>query len=101
MDIAHIQATDTAGRAAFRGTSLRVGVQAAAATPPKPSREVVVPQKDFLLFREIGLRPPDQGTFALYELDQKLVDVGYEKRMRVKSALVNCGLISLGRPFRE
>jgi hypothetical protein len=100
MDIASIAATDINGRPAFSNTSLRTGIQAAA-PPPKPPREVVVPNKDFILFREVGLTPPNEGAFSLHDLDQKLDGVDYQKRMRVKSALVNCGLLSLGRPFRE
>jgi hypothetical protein len=89
--ISLIQATDTRGWAAFRGTSINTGVQASA--PPKPSRQVVVPEKDFLLFRNVGLAPPEQGMFDTFDLDKKLAPFDIETRMKVKTALFNCRLL--------
>lgn len=87
--------TATAGGfAAFSGTSIQTGVQASVPLKPeKPGRQVVVPEKDFLLFRNVGLTPPEQGMFDTFDLDKKLAPFDPETRMQVKTALFNCRLL--------
>lgn len=71
-----------------------------AAAPSSP-REVVVPQKDYLLFRQVGITPPEQEgqKFDIHELDKKLAPFDLNTCMRVKAALVRCRLLDAGRPI--
>jgi hypothetical protein len=63
------------------------------------SRQVIVSDKDYTLFRRTGVTPPDRegDTLDIVDLDKKLAPFDLGTRMQVKTALANDGLL---RPFR-
>jgi hypothetical protein len=61
-------------------------------------RVVVVPDAAMVLFRRIGLKPPDAGPFDPVELDTKLAGLSLGERFAAKSYLRDAGLLPLGRP---
>jgi hypothetical protein len=96
--ISRIWATAPDGTAAFKGTSISVqanGGKPTTVDTKKPSRAAVVSQKDCLLFRKVGLSPPEQEgqMFDIHALDQKLAPFDLQTRMQVKTSLINNRLL--------
>ena len=52
-------------------------------------RIITVPDAAMVLFRRIGLKPPESGTYSMTDLDAKLAPLSSTERMQAKTYLQN------------